>query len=614
MTSDPMTILRARFDAALTTAFADDLPNGVDPLITGAKNPEHGDFQANVAMSLGKRLGMKPRDVAEKLVEALELDDLCDEPTIAGPGFINLRLKTDALGAALGAMRDGDLGVPKPEHVETVAVDLCGVNLAKQMHVGHLRATVIGDAIARLWERLGHTVHRQNHFGDWGLPIAMVTGTIKRAHDAGDVDIEALTLGDLEGQYRAAQAEAALGQAEMRAIRTFKMGSKIEAEWLDEFERGQSAREQARADLVRLQEGDAGLRTIWDRISAITLEACFENCRRLNAKVTDEATAGESTYRDELAPMVADLESRGVAEEDDGALVVRLKELGVKTPCLIRKRDGAFLYATTDVCAIRRRVQTLGAERLFYAVDQRQSLHFQQVFGAAHKAGYTRLPDGREASMTHAAFGMVMGEDGTPFKTRSGDNVKLADLLDEAVERAEGAVAAKNPDLDADERRAVAEAVGIGAIKHADLSNERTRDYVFGFDRMLAFEGDTGPYLQYAVVRTRSMLRKAGERLGVEPTAGATIVPSAPEERALSLALLRYPGVLVQAAMSAEPHRLCTALYEIASAFSAFFASCPALGADDDITRDSRLALAALTGRTLTDGLGVLGIETPPRM
>jgi arginyl-tRNA synthetase len=612
--ADPVAVLRARFDDAMRRAFGDELPDDVDPLIAGAKNPEFGDFQANVAMSLGKRLKRKPRDVAEAIVAALEVDDLCEAPEVAGPGFINLRLKTRALTDALASMRDADLGVRAPAVAETVVVDLCGVNLAKQMHVGHLRATVIGDAIARLWERLGHAVIRQNHFGDWGLPIAMVTGRVRRGVESGAIDLDALTLEDLEEAYRAAQGEASIGQAEMRLIRTYGLGPKAEAEWADDFERGNAARERARADLVALQDGDGAMRAIWRRISDVTLEACFTNCARLGANVTDEATAGESTYRDELREVVADLESRGVAEESDGALVVRLEEFGIKEPCLVRKRDGGFLYATTDIAAIRRRVQKLGAERVMYAVDDRQSLHFRQVFGAARKAGYTALPDGREAELVHASFGMVLGEDGGPLKTRSGKNVKLSDLLDEAVVRAERAVAEKNPELDADERARIAEAVGVGALKYADLSNERGRDYVFGFDRMLAFEGNTGPYIQYAVVRTRSMLRKAEERLGAPADASAPIAPEAPAERALALALLRYGTVLGLAAAHAEPHRVCGVLYEVASSFSAFFASCPALGAEDERVRASRLALASLTGRVLVDGLSVLGIASPERM
>lgn len=365
---------------------------------------------------------------------------------------------------------------------------------------------------------------------------------------------------------------------------------------------------------MRLQEGDAEYVRVWERISAVTLESCYAQTARLGVKDLAAATAGESTYRDELPEVVADLESRGVAVLDDGALVVRLEDMGIREPALIRKRDGGFLYATTDVAAIRRRVQKLGGERLFYAVDARQSLHFRQVFAAAEKAGYTALPDGGKAECVHAAFGTILGEDGTPFKTRSGDNVKLADLLDEAAERAGAAVAEKNPDLAADERDAIAEAVGIGAIKYADLSNDRVRDYTFSFDRMLSFEGDTGPYLQYALVRTRSMLRKAEERSGAAPDPGAAIVPEAPEEKHLALALLSYPGTLGAAAHAAEPHRLCACLYAIASAFSAFFAACPALGADSEAVRDSRLALAALTGRVLADGLESLGISAPARM
>jgi arginyl-tRNA synthetase len=610
MALDPHIQLRKRFLKAMHAAFGDTLPDDADPLLAPAKDPKFGDVQANAAMGLAKKMGRKPRDVAQAIVDHLDVEGLAEPPEIAGPGFINVRLRNDALAGALEAMRDERLGIEPPGAVETVVVDLCGVNLAKQMHVGHLRATVIGDAIARLWERLGHRVIRQNHFGDWGLPIAMVTDAVKRKADAGELDLEALTLDRLEEEYRAAQAEGERGRAEMRAIERYGLGPKARAEWEEAYDAGQAARARARAALVKLQEGDDAMRTVWERISRVTLESCFANCARLGAHVTDEATAGESSYRDELRPMVEDLVSRGVARESDGALVVRVDDEGIREPALIRKRDGGFLYATTDVAGIRRRVQTLGADRVFYAVDARQALHFRQVFAAARKAGYTRRPDGTDAQLVHAAFGMVLGIDGRPFRTRAGKNVKLSDLLDEAVQRAGAAVAEKNPALDADERRAVARAVGIGAIKYADLSSDRARDYVFAFDRMLAFEGNTGPYLQYACVRTGSIAAKAASA-GIAP---GSIAVAAPEERALAFALLRYPEAVREAAQHAEPHRLTTALYDLATAFSAFFAACPVIAAEDPEARPARLALVDLAGRVLRDGLETLGIEAPVRM
>lgn len=615
MTIDLSAALEQRLTDAMRAAFGDALPADATPLLTPAKNTQFGDFQANAAMALGKAMGLPPRDVAQKIVAAAKTDDIAEPLDIAGPGFINIRLRPAALAAACGAMDTPSLGVEPPRASRTVVVDLCGVNLAKQMHVGHLRATVIGDAIARLHERLGHTVVRQNHFGDWGLPIAMVTDAVLKAEKAGRIDLSTLTLDGLERVYREAQSASAADRAGLAAAKRYGLGPKAMAECEEQVSGALDAQQQSKAALLRLQGGDAEYQRVWERISRITLDACFDNCRRLHARVDDSATAGESTYRDELADVIKDLEKRGVAEASEGALIVRLDEQGIKEPLLVRKSDGGFLYATTDLAAIRRRVQKIGADLVVYAVDARQSLHFRQVFAAARKAGYARTKAGPDAELVHAAFGTVLGEDNRPFKTRSGDNVKLADLLDEAVDRAARAVAEKNPDLSDADRDRIAEAVGIGAIKYADLSSDRLRDYVFSFDRMLAFEGNTGPYLQYALVRVLSIFRKAEERFGTTwHDLRGPIEIGAPEEKTLALALLRYPTTLHVAADGAEPHRLCAYLYDLATAFSAFFAACPVLQAEDVRVRESRLRLCRLAGRVLRDGLETLGLTPLDRM
>lgn len=612
--SDPVVILSERLLEAMRAALGDALPPDADPLLAPSRNPEFGDFQANAAMGLAKRLGEKPRDLAQRIVDNLRIDDIAEEPTIAGPGFINIRLKASALSAALGAMSDGSLGVESIGGARTAVVDVCGVNLAKQMHVGHLRASVIGDALARIYERLGWKVFRQNHFGDWGLPIAMVTDAVKRGAERGEIDLDNITLNDLERMYRRAQAECAADTRGFEAVQKYGLGPKAEAELEAQVQGAQEQIERSKAALIALQRGDPEFVSVWEKLCEVTLGACFDICRRLHTKITDASTAGESTYRDELAGVVEDLLARGVAEVSEGAVVVRLDEFGIKEPCLIRKRDGGFLYATTDMAAVRRRVQTLGGDRLIYAVDARQSLHFKQVFAAATKAGYARTKSGDNAELLHAAFGTVLGEDNRPFKTRSGDNVKLSDLLDEAVSRAEAAVAEKNPDLSADERRTVAEAVGISAIKYADLSSDRIKDYVFSFDRMLAFEGNTGPYLLYALVRVKSILRKAQDELGICVSEAVGFSVNEAQEKALALELLKYAGMVRSAGDACEPHRLCGYLYSLATAFSSFFENCPVLRAPDEATRDGRLRLAALTGRVLEDGLTTLGLVPLERM
>lgn len=614
---DPVAILSDRFREAIRRAVP-GAPGDVDPMISASKRAELGDFQCNAAMPLAKAARRTPRDVAGAIVENLDVGGLCEPVTkdnIAGPGFINVRLRPEALAGLLDALDDESLGIPAPEAPETVVVDLCGVNLAKQMHVGHLRATVIGDALARVFERLGARVVRQSHVGDWGLPIAMVTAKLREEIEAGRVDPERLTLDALDKLYRQAQRECDADHGGLSAARRYGLGPKVIAELEEQVAGAEEALARAKETLIKLQSHDAETVALWKRIADVTMDACLATCKALHANVTREHSAGESSYAEELAELVEDLEQRGVAEESHGALVVRVE--GIEEPVLVRKSDGGFLYATTDLAGIRRRVQKLKGDRVIYAVDARQSLHFRQVFGAAIKAGYATKPGRlRPSVLAHAAFGTVLGEDRRPFKTRSGENVKLRDLVEEAIRRARAAVDKdeKNAGLAEEERAKIADAVGIAAIKYADLSNERIRDYVFDFDRMLSFEGNTGPYLLYALVRIRNIFRKAAERGVGAGWERAAFAVGEPAEKALALALLRYPETIRGVAESLEPHRLCQYLFELAGAFAQFYEQCRVLGADTEETRASRLKLCNLAARVLEDGLHVLGIPTLERM
>lgn len=610
---DPVAILDERFKAAIARAFP-EVAGKADPLIAPSKKAAMGDFQCNAAMALGKMVKRNPREVAGAIVEAVDLGDIAeplDEGSIAGPGFINISLRGEALAGLLGELAGGDLGLPPVGSPLKVVVDLCGVNLAKQMHVGHIRAIVIGDAVARTLERLGHTVVRQNHVGDWGLPIAMVVDYLHHESEAGRVDLDAVTLDDLDGIYKAMKARTGAGRTGLRLAEKWDLGPKAIAELEAEVADADDAMAQAKATLIALQGGEDWAVSLWQRISDITMGACMDACRRLHTRIELGDSAGESSYRDELAPMVDDMIERGVAEEDGGALVVRGE--GKDPPALVRKGDGGFLYATTDVAAIRRRVQDIGASRVIYCVDVRQAMHFRQVFAAARKAGYATTPEGVEASLEHAAFGTILGTDGRPFKTRSGESVKLQDLLNEAHDRALAA-AERSEHVSESERGATAETVAMAALKFADLSTDRVRDYVFDFDRILAFEGDTGPYLLNALVRIKSMFRNAQERGVGDAWKDAAIRVEHEGEKQLAMALLRYPSVVRAVGEHLEPHRLCQHLLEIANKFSGFYQACPVLKADDQATRDSRLRLCELTARVLEDGMGVLGLPTLERM
>jgi len=630
---DPVDVLGSRFESAIRRALP-GLPADakIDPLITPSRQPKLGDFQSNAAMPLAKRFQGNPREIAAKIVAELDLGDLGEpvsEASIAGPGFINIRLRAEKLGELAASMDTEQLGVEAPARPQTVVVDLFGVNLAKQMHVGHLRSTIIGDAIARVFERLGHVVKRQNHLGDWGLPIAMVTAKIKSEAEAGRLDLAKLTLDDLDRYYRAAQAECTPDKRGLIAVERYRLGPKADAELRAQVEGAEDALARAKQTLVRLQSHEPETLAVWQRIRDVTMGACIGMCRRLHTLITDEHSAGESSYAEELGPLVDDLLARGVAEVSHGAVIVRVE--GIDEPAIVRKSDGGFLYATTDIAGIRRRVQELGADRLIYCVDARQSLHFRLVFAAAHKAGFTTKTGGTKRGGTkrggtkrggtrcrleHAAFGTVLGEDHRPYKTRSGENVKLADLVDEAVRRAEHVVREKSAELPETERTSIAEAVAVAAIKYADLSNDRVKDYVFSLDRMVAFEGNTGPYLLNAVVRIKSIFRKGAERGAIpEDLSGFAILPEDPAEKTLALQLLRYPSTLESVGESLEPHRLCGFLYELAGAFMKFYEQCPVLSLEsDEAVRASRLRLCKLTERVLEDGLHAIGIPTLERM
>lgn len=620
-----MEILVARATAAIEAAVArpaGDSSGPIDAAISPSKNARFGDFQCNAAMALGKQLGRNPREVASAIVEKLApmIADLAEPLTpasIAGPGFINITLKPAAIARLLERLDAPDLGLPAASGAARlrVVVDLCGVNLAKEMHVGHLRATVIGDTLARVMARLGHEVFRQNHVGDWGLPIAMVTARIQRLAAAGEIDLARITLEDLDAAYKAAQRECQSDDKGLELARRWHMGPKLAAELEAQIADAGEAMSAAKATLVKLQAHDPAVFAVWQRISDVTMEACLRNCARLNADVRAEHSAGESSYSTQLAGLVEDLVKRGIAVESDGALVVRLEDVGIGEPCIVRKSDGGFIYATTDIAACRHRAQKLGggADRVIYAVDARQALHFRQVFAAAEKAGYTRNPRGRLASFEHAAFGMMLGSDGKPFKTRSGQSARLADLIDDSEERALAEVNQLNPDLPEAERREIARAVAVAAIRYADLSSERTKDYVFSLERMVQFQGNTGPYLMYALARINAIFRKAAEE-GIAAPKGAAFAIVEPPEKTLALALLRYPGVVRGVGDSLLPHRLCQYLYELAGAYASFYESCHVLKAPDAATRESRLRLCGLTQRVLADGLAVLGIPRVERM
>jgi arginyl-tRNA synthetase len=557
------------------------LPEGLTPAIQveNVRDKTHGDFASNIAMMLAKPAGMKPRDLAEKLVEALPADPQVSKVDIAGPGFLNFFQNTQALAARLDiALANPQLSVRKVGAAQRVVVDLSAPNLAKEMHVGHLRSTIIGDGVANVLEFLGDTVIRQNHVGDWGTQFGMLLAYLQEKPAASD------ELSDLENFYRAAKKR---------------------------FDESEEFAERARGLVVKLQAGDPDCLALWAHFKDISLLHCQQTYERLNVKLTPGDVMGESAYNDDLPNVISDLKTAGLLVESNGAQCVFLEEFktaeGTPLPVIVQKNGGGYLYATTDLAAIRYRSNVLKADRALYFVDQRQALHFQQVFEVARRAGF--VTNGMQ--MEHMGFGTMNGADGRPFKTRDGGVVKLVDLLDEAEDRAYTLVKEKNPEIAEEELRSIAKAIGISAVKYADLSKHRTSDYSFNFDQMLSFEGNTAPYLLYAYTRVAGVFRKLGKPF--DATQGQ-IVLEAPQEQELAARLAQFGETLNNVAEKGTPHVLCAYIYDLAGLFSSFYENCPILGAENPQQQQSRLRLAALTGRTLKQGLELLGLDTLERM
>jgi arginyl-tRNA synthetase len=574
-------LLNQRFSEAMSAA---GIPADCSPHIAPSKNPQFGEYQANGAMAAAKIMKSKPRDIAGLIQEHLKLDDIADKTEIAGPGFINIHLRPEWLAAqTLAMMKDANLNLDKAAPAQNVVVDLSSPNLAKEMHVGHLRSTIIGDAIARVLEFQGHHVIRQNHVGDWGTQFGMLTAELEE--HLSNNQAAGIALKDLEVFYQQAKQH---------------------------FDEDPEFADKARDYVVKLQGGDENLLKLWREFREISLLHGDEIYQNLNVKLQRSDVKGESFYNDDLATVVSELQSLGLAVADQGAQVVFIEELADKegnpSVMIIQKQGGGYLYATSDLACLRHRTGQLKADRILYFIDARQSLHMKQVFATARKAKF--VPE--TLSMEHHPFGTMMGEDGTPFKTRSGGTVKLADLLVEAVERAEKLIASKDPQLSDDERREVARKVGIGAVKYADLSKTRTNDYIFSWEAMLSFEGNTAPYLQYAYARIQSVFRKAN--ISAETLTGQLQLQHEAEQ-ALALKLLRFSETIEQVAKEAYPHILCSYLFETASLFMKFYEACPILKDDgSEADKASRLLLCHATARVMQQGRDLLGIETMDKM
>ncbi|EGF3287605.1 arginine--tRNA ligase [Salmonella enterica] len=557
-------------------------PADCEPQVRQSAKVQFGDYQANGVMAVAKKLGMAPRQLAEQVLTHLDLSGIASKVEIAGPGFINIFLEPAFLAEQVQqALASDRLGVSQPTR-QTIVVDYSAPNVAKEMHVGHLRSTIIGDAAVRTLEFLGHHVIRANHVGDWGTQFGMLIAWLEKQQqeNAGD-----MALADLEGFYRDAKKH---------------------------YDEDEAFAERARNYVVKLQSGDAYFREMWRKLVDITMTQNQITYDRLNVTLTRDDVMGESLYNPMLPGIVADLKAKGLAVESEGATVVFLDEFknkeGDPMGVIIQKKDGGYLYTTTDIACAKYRYETLHADRVLYYIDSRQHQHLMQAWTIVRKAGY--VPD--SVPLEHHMFGMMLGKDGKPFKTRAGGTVKLADLLDEALERARRLVAEKNLNMPADELEKLANAVGIGAVKYADLSKNRTTDYIFDWDNMLAFEGNTAPYMQYAYTRVLSVFRKAD--IDEQALASAPVIISEDREAQLAARLLQFEETLTVVAREGTPHVMCAYLYDVAGLFSGFYEHCPILSAENDAVRNSRLKLAQLTAKTLKLGLDTLGIETVERM
>jgi arginyl-tRNA synthetase len=557
--------------------------NDGEPADPTVRPSDRADAQINGALPLAKRRGVNPRELAQAVVDSGVLAGFASDVEIAGPGFINVTFSTEFLTSQLASISDDPrLGVPQAVVAKTVVVDYSAPNVAKEMHVGHLRSTVIGDALVRIHVFLGHDVLRENHIGDWGRPFGML---IEHLIDLGeDVAAEGLTQGDLDGFYKAANAKfSESGEFQVRA----------------------------RERVVLLQNGDEETARLWHRLVDMSTAYFDAVYSKLGVLLTDDDLVGESFYQPLMGRTVERLSEAGLLEEDDGAKVVFppgfTNRDGNPLPLIIQARTGGFNYATSDLTCVIDRVERRGADLMLYVIGAPQQQHLQMVFKVSEMAGWLT----EETEAVHVPFGNVLGDDRKMLRSRSGASVKLVDLLDEAVDRAGQAVAEKNPNLSAEDRAEVARMIGIGAVKYSDLSTDRVKDYMFDWDRMLAFDGNTAPYLQYAHARICSIFRRADiDRASVR---NSPIVPEAPQEHALALRLLAYPSAIDATLQSFSPHKLSTYVYELASDFTSFYEHCPVIKADER-TRSSRLALADLTARVLAHGLDLLGIEAPEQM
>lgn len=563
-------LLSQRIEAAFTA-----LGLSGQALLQSASRPEFGDYQANGVMAAAKRAGQNPRQVAQAIIDAIDLDGIASDLSVAGPGFINITLAPEFVANAATS--------PQPSvDQQRVVVDYSGPNLAKEMHVGHLRGTIIGDCIARVLESLGHTVIRQNHVGDWGTQFGMLLTFMAEQEEVSD------SLADLENFYR---------QAKQR------------------FDTDEDFQTRSRQAVVQLQSGDADMLVEWQKFIEISMSHCQSLYDRLRIDLSDADMDGESSYNDDLKYTIEHLDSQGLLTESDGAQCVFLDEFknkdGEVQPVIVQKSDGGYLYCTSDLACLRRRIGDFKADRVLYFVDARQALHFKQVFAVAAAAGISNS----KVELVHMPFGTMLGKDNKPFKTREGALVKLSELLDEAIARAskllqERELQNKNPDIDEAELAALAEIIGIGAVKYADLSKNRTSDYVFDWDQMLSFDGNTAPYLQYAYSRTRSIFTRSGVDASALPE---HVISEGEPERRLAVAIAGYQDLLEQVALEGFPHQLCAYLYDLAGRFTQFYEQCPILTSDDAV-KTRRLTLTKQTGDVLANGLTLLGIQVAERM
>lgn len=568
-------LLSARFSAAIQGLGIQDAPIP----ISRSTKPDFGEYQFNGAMALAKQLKQKPRDIAEDILAKLELSDIASKLEVAGPGFINIHLNNEFLSQwCEKALLDEKLTI-EAHAPKTVVVDYSSPNLAKEMHVGHLRSTIIGDAVVNALEYLGYKVIRQNHMGDWGTQFGMLLAHLNDQLEKSSVAETALS--DLEDFYREAKVR---------------------------FDNEDGFADRAREYVVRLQSGDADCLALWQQFIDVSIQHSEEVYKKLNVSLTRDDVMGESSYNPDLANVILDLTQKQILAENQGAKLVFIPEMsnkeGEPAAYIVQKSGGGYLYATTDLAAIRYRANVLNADRTLIFTDARQALHFKQTEIVARMAGYLSS----EASYEHCPFGMMLGKDGKPFKTRSGETIKLSDLLDEAIERAAVLISKRESNLSAEEKQQVAETVGIGAVKYADLSKNRTTDYIFDWDTMLSFDGNTAPYLQYAYTRVRSVFRKAD--CDMQSFHSAVRVEST-QEHDLVVKLMQFDEVLAAVAKDATPHLMCTYLYEVASLFMRFYEANPILKSDvSEALRNSRLGLCALSAKTLKSGLEILGIDT----